>query len=236
MIARTMWTLAAETSTSTGSVALFKDAALVSEIKWDKENTHSERISLEAERLLQNQKLQPSDVDRYAVGCGPGSFTGIRVAINFIRTLAFTFEKPVVALDSLTLLAAPALAKGLEIFVMQSAFRNFVYCSRLKIGPQGVEKLLPPTALTIDELSTTLTKPTLILGRGYDLFAAQLPEAVKKNILRDPQFSDIPLASHFGFAGLLDPRPDQHLRWNATIPLYIRASEAEEKLRQSVRN
>src|SRR6187551_2046549 len=118
-----MWTLAAETSTPAGSVALFKDQTLVEEIKWEKENSHSERITLEAEKILNRAQIKFSDIDRYAVGLGPGSFTGIRVAVNFIRTLAFTFDKPVIAIDSLLLMAAPLLAKGLEVFCMQSAFR-----------------------------------------------------------------------------------------------------------------
>jgi tRNA threonylcarbamoyladenosine biosynthesis protein TsaB len=233
-----MWTLAAETSTPAGSVALFKDQTLIEEIKWEKENSHSERITLEAEKILMRAKIDYSQIDRYAVGTGPGSFTGIRVALNFIRTLAFTFDKPVIAADSLLLLAAPALAEGLEVFCMQAAFRNFIYCSHYS-PDSPARTLLEPSALTTDEVVSKITRPVLALGRGYSLFEEVFAPDLKKNLDRRQRFSDVPSASHFGFLGLLDQHPTptlaQQLRWNATKPLYIRASEAEEKLRQSVR-
>jgi tRNA threonylcarbamoyladenosine biosynthesis protein TsaB len=229
-----MWTLAAETSTPVGSIALFKGHELVEEIKWEKENTHSERITLEAGKIFSHAKLDFAQIDRYAVGTGPGSFTGIRVAINFIRTLAFTFDKPVIAVDSLLLMAAPALAQGLEVFCMQAAFRNFLYCAHYAPS-QPYKILLEPSALTTDELLPKISAPFTALGRGYALFESVFTNNIKQKLIRDPRFPDIPFAKNFGYLGLLDLSSAQHLRWNATKPLYIRASEAEEKLRQSIR-
>jgi tRNA threonylcarbamoyladenosine biosynthesis protein TsaB len=226
-----MWTLAAETSTPAGSVALFKNKNLVEELKWEKENSHSERITLEAEKILHNAKIDFSKIDRYAVSIGPGSFTGIRVAINFIRTLAFTFNKPVIAVDSLLLLAAPALDEGLEVFTMQAAFRNFIYCSHY-FPDSPFRTLMEPSALTVEEVVSEVTHPVFALGRGYSLFEGVFAPELKKNLERSSKFSDVPSASHFGFLALLDQQP---VPWNATKPLYVRASEAEEKLRQSIR-
>lgn len=233
-----MWTLAAETSTPAGSVSLFKGHELIQQISWEKEHSHSERITIEAQKLLADAKISFADIDQYAVGTGPGSFTGIRVAINFIRTLAFTFDKPVITANSLALMAAPALAQGLVVFCMQSAFRNFVYCAHY--SPSAKEKeILAPSALTIDELESYISEPVLVIGRGFQLFENTLPESLKRKLSRDSRFLDVPLAKNFQFlqpfTRLDESSLVQQLRWNATKPLYIRASEAEEKLRQSLR-
>ena len=44
------------------------------------------------------------DIDKLALSCGPGSFTGIRVAMSVIKTLAQTLNKSVVSVDTLEIL------------------------------------------------------------------------------------------------------------------------------------
>ena len=88
-----MWTLAAETSSTTGSLALLRDSSVHAYIDWPSERSHSEKITIEADALLKKHDLDFSKIDRYAVSTGPGSFTGIRVALNFIRALAYSFDQ-----------------------------------------------------------------------------------------------------------------------------------------------
>ena len=69
------------TSTPLGSVALITDKD-VSELTWDQQQSHAEVVTLETEKLLKQNNLELKDIDLFACGTGPGSFTGIRVALE----------------------------------------------------------------------------------------------------------------------------------------------------------
>lgn len=234
-----MWTLAAETSTPTGSLALLKNSDVHDYVEWPSERSHSEKITSESESLLKKNGLEFSDIDRYAVSTGPGSFTGIRVALNFVRALGYTFDKPILSVDSLYLLAAPALAQniddGREVLAFQSAFRNLIYCARYKKNNQKVTQVLEPCALTVDETKALIKSKTLVLGRAFEGFKPVLSPEFLQFCERSSSYSDDPLAKNFADVLSLGDTNSQILRWIDTKPLYIRASEAEEKLRQNVR-
>ncbi len=234
-----MWTLAAETSSTTGSLALLKNSEVHAFVDWPSERSHSEKITIESEALLKQFDLELANIDRFAVSTGPGSFTGIRVALNFIRTLAYTFDKAVLSVDSLYLLAAPVLSKkldvGREVLCLQSAFRNLIYCAHYKKSAQGFETLLSPCALTVDQTKGLIREKTLVVGRAFSAFQQVFDPEFLKKCERDKSLLDEPHARNFADVLSVGGTNPQILRWIDTKPLYIRASEAEEKLRQNVR-
>ena len=96
-----MRTLAIETSSDVCSVALFDDDSVIA----------SDRLSVgrgHAEQLIPMIAALPGGgrADAIRVGCGPGSFTGIRVGIAAARALAFAWGVPVQGFGSLALIAA----------------------------------------------------------------------------------------------------------------------------------
>jgi tRNA threonylcarbamoyladenosine biosynthesis protein TsaB len=97
--------LAVETSTELCSVALLRGAELFVE-EAVAENRHSEMLVPMVRRILERARLTPANMDAYAFGQGPGSFTGIRIACGFIQGLAFGANRPVVPVPSLLALAA----------------------------------------------------------------------------------------------------------------------------------
>jgi tRNA threonylcarbamoyladenosine biosynthesis protein TsaB len=97
--------LAVETSTELCSVALLRGGELfVEEIL--AENRHSEMLPAMIRRVLERSHLAPRQMDAFAFGQGPGSFTGIRIACGVVQGLAFAAGRPVVPVPSLLALAA----------------------------------------------------------------------------------------------------------------------------------
>ena len=96
--------LAVETSTELCSVALLRgDELFVEEAL--AENRHSELLVPMLRRVLDRARLAPRDMDAFAFGQGPGSFTGIRIACGIVQGLAFGAARPVVPVPSLLALA-----------------------------------------------------------------------------------------------------------------------------------
>ena len=74
-----MLTLALETSTRVGGVALARDGETVAEVSLPVRATHSETVLPSVARLLEDAGEGPEGLGRVVVGAGPGSFTGVRI-------------------------------------------------------------------------------------------------------------------------------------------------------------
>jgi len=110
-----MLILAIETSTLTGSVALAQAPAggegsgelekILGEITLNAPETHSARLMPAIDRLLGEASRTIHQVQGIALGLGPGSFTGLRIAVSTVKGLAFALQVPVVGVPTLDALA-----------------------------------------------------------------------------------------------------------------------------------
>lgn len=235
------WILAADTSSSLGSLALFKNKKLVASVDWLSEKNHSEALARETEKLLKTHNISFGEIDAYAMSVGPGSFTGVRVALNFIKGLAYAFQKPIYSVNSLLLLAAPALAHDQSVICLQAAFRNLIYTAayfppRPKIDSTPVE-FISPSALTPENINlkykTQMSSSFLVLGLAYSQFQSDFDPAFSRFFTRNSSFLDYPHAKSFEYIFSQFASAQKTSSWNDTLPLYIRASEAEEKLKNN---
>lgn len=96
-----MRTLAFDTSGAACSIALFEDGALIAERHESVGRGHAERLIPWIAGLPAGGRA-----DVIIVGCGPGSFTGVRIGIAAARALALGWAVPVMGVSSLALIAA----------------------------------------------------------------------------------------------------------------------------------
>ncbi len=117
--------LALETSCEKGSIALYADGALATRRLTGFAN-HSEYILQEIASLLAEHTLPVSRLDAIAFGCGPGAFTGLRLACGVAQGLALGADKKVIPVNSL---AALALQGGAgHVLAATDARMGQVYC------------------------------------------------------------------------------------------------------------
>jgi tRNA threonylcarbamoyladenosine biosynthesis protein TsaB len=88
--------LSIDTSTPACSIALSDDGKLRGELNVESEETHSVRLLPGIDALLRSCGRSLRDIDAFAVICGPGSFTGVRIGLTTIKGLAETLAKPVI--------------------------------------------------------------------------------------------------------------------------------------------
>ncbi|HTM22901.1 MAG TPA: tRNA (adenosine(37)-N6)-threonylcarbamoyltransferase complex dimerization subunit type 1 TsaB, partial [Kofleriaceae bacterium] len=96
------------------------------------------------ERALADAGLAAAAVDAYAVGAGPGSFTGLRIGMATIKGLAFAAGKPVWAVSSLEALALDAgAADGTLVAAVVDARRGEVFAGWFRRRADLLEPLGP---------------------------------------------------------------------------------------------
>jgi tRNA threonylcarbamoyl adenosine modification protein YeaZ len=97
-----MISLAIETSTDRGFVALFKDNTMIYQKILPFGLQNSKSLFPEIVKGFNEAKLTPADLHLIAVGIGPGSYTGIRVGAMTAKTFAFALKIPLIGICSLS--------------------------------------------------------------------------------------------------------------------------------------
>ena len=111
--------LALDTATEACSIALKLDDEIVEHFELLPQR-HSRELLRMIDNLLYSKKIKLSHLDALAFGCGPGTFTGLRVATAMIQGLAFAVNKPVVAVSTLQALAQQGLRVHKAKFVLSA--------------------------------------------------------------------------------------------------------------------
>lgn len=102
--------LAVDTSLQATSVAIMeitltKVTKILAEQYLNVELTHSETTQFILEKCLSDARLELKDIDYFVAVTGPGSFTGLRIGVTLVKTLAATQKKECIAVNSLSALA-----------------------------------------------------------------------------------------------------------------------------------
>ena len=220
-----MLTLALETSTSLGSIALGSGGTLVAECALGVRATHSETVLDEVDRLLRRAGKRTDEIGRVVVGSGPGSFTGVRIAASLAKGLCHALGLPLYAYSSLRAVAASVAVS--PVCALFDARRDEVYAAAWPEGALG-EPLFPPA---VEPLGRALGRLDPVAswsfaGEGATRHRAEI-EALGGVVL--PAHLGVPraaallwLADALPAGRVPDPRD-----WE---PGYVRASGAERTL------
>lgn len=97
--------LALDTSTAVLAAAVMSDESLVAESNTRADRNHAVHVVQALKDLMENNHITKEDITGIAVGIGPGSYTGVRIAVTAAKTLAWAWGVPVAAVSSLAALA-----------------------------------------------------------------------------------------------------------------------------------
>jgi len=166
--------LAIETSAEACSVALYCDGETRSFFELAPMR-HAELLLPAVQALLAESGLALVDLDAIAFGCGPGSFTSLRIGIGVVQGLAWGAELPVVPVSSLAVVAQEAAdiatAAFSSICVAVDARMQEVYAANFRCGGNGIvsiaghEQVCPPT-----RVQALAGGPYIAAGNGFRQF------------------------------------------------------------------
>ena len=121
--------LAIETSSRLLGAAVIDGERLLSSYELVAGYPHAVELPGAVTRVLQAANLTLRQLEAIVVGVGPGSFTGLRIGIAFVKALAFPTKIPVVAVPSLDALAANVPHASLPVCALLDARQHNVYRS-----------------------------------------------------------------------------------------------------------
>jgi tRNA threonylcarbamoyladenosine biosynthesis protein TsaB len=212
-------------------VALLDGESVVAECRLSTRATHSERLLATVDRLLGAAGWRLADLAVLAVGLGPGSFTGLRIGVSTMKSLAFATGRPLVGIPSLDALAWSLPFASSVLCPIVDARKGEVYAAFYRTDRGRIERLSPYRALSPEALAAEIAgrpgDPVIFLGDGVGRYAATLKDLLGASARFAPASHRVPSAlavAELGRAALLAGEVSDP---TALVPLYVRRAEAE---------
>lgn len=220
--------LAFDTTTDWLTIAVGEPHEIIAEINESAPRAHLNRLMPGIDKVLKEAKIKPQDINQIAVGIGPGSFTGTRIAVSTARGLAQAIGCPLVGISTLDVLAMRSSSKSEVVYPILDARRRELYTAGYGEGGRRFTEYL---VLKPEELAEKLSdagQQVVLTGDGLtqysEVFEAALGASLRlaKPLLWMPDASVlIELAREKIDKKQIEP-------YLKVLPIYIRLSDAEE--------
>jgi tRNA threonylcarbamoyladenosine biosynthesis protein TsaB len=224
-----MRALALETSGRIGSVAAVDDGTVVAEETFAHGLQHAAQIVPILDRLTKAQGWSPREVQELYVSAGPGSFTGLRIAVTLAKTMALATGVKLVAVPTVRVLVENAPPDARHVIIVLDAKRDQIFTARFeRVGSDWAER--EPAKL--DSLTAMLERsprPVHLLGEGIPYHEKFIPRDDASVIVTSPDLARA-RAGVVATIGHAMARRGELADAQRLVPIYIRRPEAEEKL------
>lgn len=227
-----MKVLAIDTSTSVAGVAVMEDQKLLGEMFVNHQKTHSQKLMIMVKQLMNSLDITPKEIDIYAASTGPGSFTGLRIGVTTIKTMAFALEKPVISVPTLDSLAYNIHTGNFLVCPIMDARNRQVYTSLYKGDGNRQNRLVDYMGVPIEEIVQIIkqyNEEVVFVGDGVELYEKYLMEELGEKALFPPGFIRLQRASTVAQLALLKASSKEFENCYEMLPFYLRKSQAERE-------
>ncbi|WP_461225776.1 tRNA (adenosine(37)-N6)-threonylcarbamoyltransferase complex dimerization subunit type 1 TsaB [Lacticaseibacillus suihuaensis] len=218
--------LALDTSNQAMSVAVTDGELVLATMTINRKKTHSEQLLPTIHRLLDVSGLTASALDRVVVAQGPGSYTGLRIAVTTAKTLAYTLNLELVGVSSLAALAAGVTATTAVIVPLMDARRHNVFAGGYQWANGRLENVIADRHLPLDQLLAELAvlkQPAVFTGPDAVAFREPIQAALGHAASFADAITALPDAARLAQLGAMST-PVSAITF---VPRYLRLTEAE---------
>ena len=174
--------LAAETSGRMGSVAIATGRRMLVETTFSGPMRHSSEIFPAICNLLTRFDRKPKDIEHFYISVGPGSFTGLRIAVSIAKIMHLASTVKIVKVDTFDVIASNINdymkrenTRVEKIAVILDAKRNQFYITAYQQISEGIwKKFLSDSLMTASQFLDRFagkSKPVWLLGEGLVYYA-----------------------------------------------------------------
>lgn len=225
-----------DTSSSWCSAALNINGRLYS-VSEKQPRKHAQLLMPMIDGLCQEAGIKPAQIDGIAFGKGPGSFTGLRIAISVAQGLALATGAKLYGISSLQALAWQAMKQEgvTRVVAMMNAHMGEVFYGAYKnLNDSGIETVIDdalckPEQVDLSTITNDLTASISWLGAGDGFqFEAELPEGIKQ--LSAIEQDVFPLAESMMDLAMVAWNNNEFTAAELQQPVYLRDTVAWKKL------
>ena len=215
--------LAIDTSTERMGVALVDEQRLLASYELLAQRPHAIELPEAVTRVLRAAGQSLEQLEAIAVDIGPGSFTGLRIGVAFVKALAFARRTPVVGVPSLDVLAANCLYAQSIVCPLVDAKQRKVYAACYRPADGHPRKQTDYALVGMDELLAMLPQdgPMLFVGDGVGLYGKTLTERLGDRALFAPPALWYPAAGLLGHLALDRLGQGQRDDPSSLVPMYL---------------
>ena len=182
------------------------------------------------QRVIAALGLKIADIDYFACGLGPGSFTGMRIGLATIKGLSVVKNKPIIGISTLDILAKNAPLKDRLIVTAIDARRALIYCSSYKYEQGSLKRKSAYSLLSLDELVKKFPGKAVILGDAVALYGDALLTRIKNAAVLDKDYWS-PQAHNLMELALAKIKAKQFSSALTVKPIYLYPKECQIKTR-----
>jgi tRNA threonylcarbamoyladenosine biosynthesis protein TsaB len=191
-----------------GVAAGAPDGDVLAELFLDDTRRHAESLAAAVDDVMGRAGIAFADLDGVGVGCGPGSFIGVRTGLSFALGLGRAVGCPVVGIDGLMALAGSVDVGAGDVVGVIDAKRGERYVGRVTVGPGApcgaLRAVGPPVALAPDLVTagTAVAVVGAVDGLGSLLETPGLPvlalagptaRGLQRALLAGPETAPVPV-------------------------------------------
>ncbi|OFI46447.1 tRNA (adenosine(37)-N6)-threonylcarbamoyltransferase complex dimerization subunit type 1 TsaB [Floricoccus penangensis] len=214
--------LAFDTSSKALAVALVEDGDILGQVTLNIKKNHSITLMPAIDFLMAQVGLKPKDLDRIAVAKGPGSYTGLRIAVTTAKTLAYSLDIELVGVSSLQAMAKNLDTSSLVVPLMDARRKN-VYAGAYLNG----ESVITDRHTSFDDLVPLLQErdEEIVFTGEVDNFIDDISEKLPNARVINDSLLKLPSAYQIALVGVeMEP-----VEIHTFVPEYLKRVEAEEK-------
>lgn len=215
--------LAMDTSSKALSVAITEDETLLAEETLNIKKNHSIELMPTVSHLMNQVSLKPADLQRIVVASGPGSYTGLRIAVTTAKTLAYTLGIDLVGISSLAAIASNVKNYDGLIVPIMDARRKNVYAGGYQWQSKSLNLVFKEAHMSFSDLLAKVGNEPVYFTGEIEAFIPELERL--SNVILEGNLKDrLPSAYQIAILGM-ESRPQDVFSF---VPEYLKKVEAEE--------
>ena len=214
--------LAIETSTRQGALTLGVDDTALESVTLPAQRRHHVGLMPAVDALCREHHVAPEQLSELYLSLGPGSFTGLRVAVAAAKMLSLAHHTKIIGVPTLDAVAHNAPNEHDHVAVALNLKRGTIYCALYQRVGENLQQTLPPELRTIEQLLREAPRPLALLSQ----MPLDLPDTTDVTTL--PPEAAQPRSETVWTLGRALAAKNQYADPLTLEPLYVRRPEAVE--------
>jgi tRNA threonylcarbamoyladenosine biosynthesis protein TsaB len=230
------WIFGIDTASAELSVGLMCDDEPVISCSRYVRNAHAEHITRAVTFVLESGGISAEDISHAGIAVGPGSFTGLRIGISFLKGFFLTRDTPILPVSSLASIAEACHHTSELLIPVMDARRGNLFCAKFRRENGALVRMTDDTIMTIQSFSIFYKKHDTIVIDTLGYTKSSLYSVLKEwGAVR--LVTDTPLQRGLACAHIARQSIHDRSVWKQStdiLPNYMQATYAETKKKKQL--